>query len=113
MKRRFRLTRSTDFKRVRRLGRSYAHPLVVLVTLPNDTGELRIGVTASHRIGQAVQRNRVRRRLRACFDEVLPMIQTGWNIVAVARQPIVDAQYSEIRTGISRVLQQAGLLVER
>ena len=41
------------------------------------------------------------------------MIQTGWNIVAVARQPIVDAQYSEIRTGISRVLQQAGLLVER
>ena len=113
MKRRFRLTRSTDFKRVRRLGKSYAHPLVVLVALPNETGEVRIGVTASHAVGHAVQRNRVRRRLKACFDEFIPELRSGWNIVAVARQPIVDAQYAEIRMGISKVLRQAGLLVER
>lgn len=113
MKRRFRLTRSTDFKRVRRLGRSYAHPLVVLVALPNETGEVRIGVTASHAVGHAVQRNRVRRRLKACFDEVIPEIRPGWNIVAVARQPIVHAEYSEICSGITRMLVQAGLMVER
>jgi ribonuclease P protein component len=109
----FRLTRSTDFKRVRRLGRSYAHPLVVLVTRPNETGELHIGVTASRTVGGAVQRNRIRRQLKACFDELLPGLRRGWDLVAVARQPIVQAEFSEIRSGIAKLLEQAGLMVER
>lgn len=109
----FRLTRSTDFKRVRRLGRSYAHPLIVLVTLPNPTGLLQIGVTASQAVGCAVQRNRVRRRLKACFDELIPEINPGWDLVAVARRPIVEAEYREIRTEVARLLKQAGLMVER
>lgn len=113
MKRRFRLTRSTDFKRVRRLGKSYAHPLIVLVSLPNQTGQLKIGVTASQTVGGAVQRNRVRRRLKACFDEFIPDMYPGWDLVAVARRPIVEAEYSEIRSGVARLLKQAGLMVER
>ena len=113
MKRRFRLTRSTDFKRVRRFGKSYAHPLIVLVTLPNKTGHLQIGVTASQAVGHAVQRNRVRRRIKACFDELIPDIHPGWDLVAVARRPIVGAEYSEIRIGVARLLKQAGLMVER
>lgn len=113
MKHRFRLTRSTDFKRVRRLGKSYAHPLVVLVALRNETGDLHIGVTASRTVGHAVERNRVRRRLKACFDEFLSNIRPGWDLVAVARQPIVQAEYSAIRSGIARLLEQAGLMVER
>jgi RNase P protein component len=51
--------------------------------------------------------------LKACFDEVIPEIRPGWNIVAVARQPIVHAEYSEICSGITRMLVQAGLMVER
>jgi ribonuclease P protein component len=65
VKRLFRLTRPTDFKRVRRLGRSFAHPLVVLVVLRNMTGELHIGITASRTVGGAVQRNRVRRQVKS------------------------------------------------
>ena len=37
----------------------------------------------------------------------------GWDLVAVARRPIVEAEYSEIRTGVARLLKQAGLMVER
>lgn len=113
MKHKFRLTRSTDFKRVRRFGKSYAHPLVVLVTQHNENGELHIGVTASRTVGGAVQRNRVRRQIKACFDEFLPDIRRGWELVIVARQPIVRAEYCEIRSGIARLLEQAGLMVER
>ena len=98
---------------MRRLGRSYAHPLIVLVSLPNQTGLLQIGVTASQAVGRAVQRNRVRRRLKACFDEFIPDMHPGWDLVAVARRPIVEAEYSEIRTGVARLLMQAGLMVER
>ena len=113
MKRRFRLTRSTDFKRVRRFGKSYAHPLIVLIALPNHSGMLQIGVIASQAVGHAVQRNRVRRRIKACFDELIMNMHPGWDLVVVARRPIVDAEYSEIRTGVTRLLEQAGLMVER
>jgi ribonuclease P protein component len=113
VKRLFRLTRPTDFKRVRRLGRSFAHPLVVLVVLRNMTGELHIGITASRTVGGAVQRNRVRRQVKACFDDFLPQLRPGWDLVLVARQPIINAEYSAIRSGIARLLEQAGLMVER
>lgn len=113
MKRQFRLTRPTDFKRVRRLGRSYAHPLVVLVVLRNPAGELHIGITASRTVGGAVQRNRVRRQVKACFDDFIPHLRPGWDLVLVARQPIINAEYSAIRSGITRLLEQAGLMVER
>jgi len=85
----------------------------VLVSLPNQTGQLKIGVTASQTVGGAVQRNRVRRRLKACFDEFIPDMYPGWDLVAVARRPIVEAEYSEIRSGVARLLKQAGLMVER
>jgi len=113
VKRQFRLNRPTDFKRVRRLGRSYAHPLVVLVVLRNPAGELHIGITASRTVGGAVQRNRVRRQVKACFDDFIPHLLPGWDLVLVARQPIINAEYSAIRSGITRLLEQAGLMVER
>jgi ribonuclease P protein component len=113
VKRQFRLTRSTDFKRVRRLGKSYAHPLVVLVVMRNPAGELHVGFTASRTVGGAVQRNLVRRRLKACFDELMPQLRPGWDLVVVARQPIIAAEYSTIRSGVTRLLEQAGLIVER
>jgi len=83
------------------------------MALPNDACEVRIGVTASHAIGNAVRRNRVRRRLKACFDEFLPEMRCGWDLVAVARRPIVNAAYSDIRSGLARLLEQAELVVER
>jgi ribonuclease P protein component len=110
---RFRLTRSTDFKRVRRLGRSYANPLVVLVVSLNEADTSRIGVTASHSVGGAVQRNRAKRRLKACFEEFLPGIRPGRDLVAIARQPIVEAKYTVLRFAIASLLEQAGLMVER
>lgn len=113
MKRRFRLTRSTDFKRVRRFGKSYAHPLVVLVTAPNETEDLRIGVTASQAVGGAVERNRAKRRLKACLDALIPGITPGWDLVVIARQPIVTAEFLKIQNGLARLLKQAGLMVER
>jgi hypothetical protein len=58
VKRRFRLTRSTDFKRVRRIGRSYAHPLVVLIVASNEIQQARIGIVAGKTVGMAVERNR-------------------------------------------------------
>ena len=112
MKRRFRLTRATDFKRVRRFGSSYAHPLVVLVALPNEETAVQVGITASRSVGNAVDRNRAKRRLRAAIEPVFSQIRPGWKLIILARKPIAGAGFQEIQSAVVWLLNEAGLLVE-
>ena len=113
MKRRFRLTRSTDFQRVRRLGRSYAHPLVVFIKAPNELEQVRVGVVAGRAVGKAVQRNRSKRRLRACITPFLACFPVGWDMIFLARKPMDQAGFSEIRDAVQVLLRRAGLLHDR
>jgi len=109
VKRRFRLTRSTDFKRVRRFGKSYAHPLVVLVVLQNETDRVRVGIAASRSVGGAVERNRAKRRLRAALQPALEALVPGWDLVLIARKPILGATFSEIGDALQVLRARAGL----
>jgi len=110
LKRRFRLTSTTDFERVRRFGKSYAHPFIVLVTLPNEIDHSRIGVGAGRSIGNAVQRNRAKRILRETIRPLIPSITAGWDMVILARKPMTNANYDEIGTALNGLLTQAKLL---
>jgi ribonuclease P protein component len=110
VKRRFRLTRSTDFQRVRRIGKSYAHPLVVLIMAQNELQQVRIGVVAGRSIGMAVQRNRVKRRLRAGLAPLIPRLIPGWDLIFLARKPLDQAGFAEICEVLHLLLRRAGIL---
>ena len=110
MKRDFRLTGSTDFKRVRNAGKSYAHPLVVLIVLPSTPGDLRVGVTAGRSVGGAVQRNRAKRLLREAMRTLVPAVRTGWDLILIARQPMLKASYQQVHAALSKLAQRADLL---
>jgi len=115
VKRRFRLTRSTDFKRVRRAGKSYAHPLVVLYTLksdlPNDDGfRVRVGVSAGVAVGNAVKRNRAKRLLRAAMNELLPRTASGSDLLLVARSSLPQSNLQQTHEALASLLERAGLL---
>lgn len=112
MKREFRLKKSDDFKRVRRNGKSYAHPLVVLVALPNETGRLQIGVTASRSLGGAVQRNRARRLLREALRPRLSEIKPGWDLILIARQPLLAASFQALQASLEVLLHRGQLYRE-
>ena len=114
MERQFRLTRTTDFMRVRRSGKSYAHPLVVLITAHNDRSDLpvRVGVSASQAVGNAVQRNRAKRRLRACVSPLLETIKPGNDLIFLARRSIEQASYQDLCKAIQNLLKRAGLVEE-
>ncbi len=109
MQRRFRLTRSTDFKRVRRFGKSYAHPLVVLIVQPNQGDQLRIGVTAGKSIKRAVRRNRAKRLLRAAMQRLLPDLPSGYDLLLIARQPLPQATFADTLLALQTLLHRAGL----
>jgi ribonuclease P protein component len=111
VKRRFRLTQSADFKRVRRLGKSYPHPLIVLVAMPNDLPCSRFAVVAGRVIGKAVQRNRAKRIIRAVLNSLLSEIKPGWDLILIARRPMENANYWQTQSAIRHLLGRARLMV--
>lgn len=109
MHRKFRLTRSDDFKRVRRNGRSFAHPLIVLMAQANDEPRLRIGFAAGKSVGSAVRRSRAKRLMREAARTLLPSLASGWDLVLIARPKIASASLGEVRAALADLLQRAGL----
>ena len=112
MNRRYRLTKSTDFKRVRRTGKSYAHPLVILAASPNDQLMSRFGVTAGRTMGSAVQRNRAKRLLREALRSYLSSLAGGWDVVLIARPALIEAEWNDVCSAVANLLRRAGLLEE-
>ena len=112
MKREFRLTQSTDFKRVRQLGKSYAHPLVILIVLANEKDHSRFAVSAGRSVGNAVERNRAKRLMRESVRQKFQKISTGWDVVMIARRGAAQAHLSEIDLTITNLLKRAGILKE-
>jgi len=110
MKARFRLTRSTEFKRVRRFGKSFAHPLVVLIVSPNETDQVRMGIVASRSVGGAVKRNRARRQIRAAIQPIIPQVLPGWDGILIARQPMTTASFTQIQNAVRNLFQRARIL---
>lgn len=110
MKRRFRLTRSTDFKRVRRSGKSYAHPLIVLYALRSEHQATRVGVTAGITVGNAVRRNRAKRLLRAAMNTLYPVTAPGSDLMLIARSPLAESNLEQTCVALLGLLKRAGLL---
>ncbi len=110
MKRGQRLADSERFRQVREMGSSYAHPLLILCTLPNDVGLSRCGFTASRRIGKAVERNRARRRMREAVRQMWDLVAPSWDLVWIARPALNNAGYAELQAACTRLLRRAGVL---
>ena len=112
MKRRFRLTRSTEIKRVRRSGKSYAHPLVVLYVIESEFPETHVGVSAGVAVGNAVKRNRAKRLLRAAMSDLIPLTVPGWDVLLIARSPLAAANAFQTREALTSLLKRANLLTQ-
>ena len=118
MQRKFRLTRSEDFKRVRRSGKSYAHPLVVLIVQthdqrsnPVDQPRVKIGVAAGRTVGTAVHRNRAKRLLREAMRSLIPNIASNLDLILIARPGLVTATLEETRRALLTLLERAKILI--
>ncbi len=111
MRKKYRLRANADFTRTRREGQSWAHPLLVLSALPNELSHSRFGFVVGRRTGKAVDRNRVKRRLRELVRVRMQRgeIATGWDIVFIARRSIRNASFEQVDQAIGLLLRRAGL----
>ncbi len=110
MKRRYRLQRNDRFQQIRSKGKSLGSDLLVICVLPNGLPYSRFGFSVSTRVGGAVVRNRIKRRLREIMRLRAAEIKPGWDIVVVARRPIRDARYALLDATCARLLGRAHLL---
>ena len=110
LQRQFRLTRTQDFQRVRRSGKSFAHPLLVLAVRANDAADVHVGVAAGRTVGTAVRRNRAKRLLRAAMQGLIDSVARGWDLVLIARPALVSSDYFEVRQVLIGLLRRAQLL---
>jgi ribonuclease P protein component len=109
---RARLSRSADFERVFRHGRSQANREFVLHVFPRPqaSGPARLGLSVSRKVGGAVERNRVKRLLREAFARESSRLPPGTDAVVVAR---ADAKALAEREGLSGVRARLGDLIEQ
>jgi len=121
VQRRFRLTRSEDFKRVRRFGKSYAHPLIVLIVQRSDQPHIRVGVAVGRKVGTAVIRNRAKRLPREAMRPLIPNIglqhditnqdnASGLDMILIARAGLSTASLDDTRRALQNLLQRAQIL---
>ena len=93
-----RLRKTEEFKVVQREGKSWMNALLVLRARANGMDPTRVGFSVSKRIGNAVVRNRVKRRLRELVRQM--HIPDGWDIVFIARAPLAHATFQETRRAV-------------
>jgi ribonuclease P protein component len=112
MRSKYRLRANADFQRVRREGRTWSHSLVVLAARPNGLDHSRFGFAVGRRVAKAARRNRIKRRMRESVRLRIQKgeIAAGWDLVFIARRPMLGASFQQVDQAIGLLLRRAGLL---
>lgn len=87
-----------------------ANGQMVLYVRPNRLAMNRVGITVGKKLGHAVVRNRVRRRMREVYRLNEFRLTSGWDIVLVMRSRAIDAKFSELDSGFLKLAAQSGIL---
>jgi ribonuclease P protein component len=105
-----RLKRRAEFLRVAAANRKWATPGLVLQAAPREGGgEARVGFTVSRKVGDAVRRNRARRRLRAAADQLLPACAAaGRDYVIIGRPATLDRPFTALLGDLEQALTRLG-----
>ena len=110
MKRATTLKENYEFRRMYAKGKSGVSPCLVVYCRPNHRAHNRLGITVGAKLGHAVVRNRVRRRLREIYRLNQPRMKQGYDVVLVGRVRAVSASYQELERAFLRVCEKLSLL---
>ena len=108
-----RLTDSPEFERVYRQGTAYRGKYFALHAFPNELGNPRLGLSVSRKVGRAVTRNTVRRRLKEVFRASFSEVPGNLDLVVSARPAAAEATFEELRAEFARALGKFAGTAER
>lgn len=103
-----RLRSSRRFSHIRSEGKVWVNNHLVMRVLANGEQQTRFGFIATRRIGNAVVRNRIRRRLREILR--LAPVKPGWDLVFIVRKRSVDSGFNSLESSTYNLLRRSNLL---
>jgi ribonuclease P protein component len=105
-----RLKRRREFLRAAQKGKRAARPGLVLQAVPNGTDTLRVGFTVTKKVGNAVTRNRAKRRLREAARLSLPAQGlSGYDLVLIGRDGTIGRPFERLVSDLAGALRQCGV----
>ena len=107
------LKENYEFRRLYQKGASAVGGCMVIYCRRNRLGRNRLGITVSVKIGNAVKRNRARRRLREVYRLNSPRLSQGWDLILVARGRTLSAPWRELNDSFLRLSRKLGLLGDK
>ncbi len=111
MKKQFRIKKNKDFQEAFKNGRSFANrQFVVYVLQKEDQDFFRIGLSVSKKIGNAVMRNQIKRYIRQSVLELKDLILPGIDYVIIARKPLAEMDFFEVKKSLTHVLKVGKVL---
>lgn len=111
MRKSYRVKRKRDFNDIFTQGKNVANRRFVVYRLPKEQGHYRVGLSVSKKLGNAVVRNSVKRKLRHVLMEFAPYLTTD-DFVVIARKGVEDLSYQEVRKNLLHVLKLATIYQE-
>lgn len=112
MNKKYRLRKRRDFNYTYRKGKSLANSSLVLVYKKNRLEVTRFGFSISKKYGNAVQRNKIKRRLKEICRLRLDKIKTGYDLIFIARIGARDASFTKLESKVENLIKRAGLFKE-
>lgn len=111
MKQRFRLKSRVAFQAVYAKGRSVANRAAVLYVLPQEQGtSTKVGFAAGRKLGNAVVRNRIKRRIREAVRLLWVRVKPGFHVIVIARQGALDMPFVQLQARIAELFERAGVV---
>ena len=107
-----RLRKRYQFNYVYKSGEHYSSEHIVLYVVPSKTKSIKVGFAVTKKVGHAVIRNKIRRRLREIVRIHLPNLKQCYNIIVVAKEHIVNANFEQLCFEINKLLKKANLFNE-
>ena len=110
MRRTVSIKKNHEFRRLYQKGKSAVSPCLAVYCRRSRRPGNRLGLTVGTKLGKAVVRNRVRRRLREAYRVNEDRFASGWDIVVVARVKAAHVPYRELERSLLRLADKLGLL---
>lgn len=112
MKKRFRVKKEKDFSAIFKEGKSFANRKFVIYRLENDEQHFRVGLSVSKKLGNAVTRNQIKRRIRHILIEYKNQLVENVDFVVIARKGIEILEYAEMEKNLLHVLKLSNIYQE-
>ena len=112
MKKSFRVKREKDFKAIFKDGTSFANRKFVVYQLENQQNHFRVGLSVSKKLGNAVTRNQIKRRIRHILLSVREHLADNVDFVVIARKGVETLEYAEMEKNLLHVLKLSKIYQE-